>query len=124
MATLLLLAATSDLYGLIAQSIARRRYEIGIRLALGATSGQTIRRIVRSAILLVHCGVASRRGSGHVPLRGPGAFPAQHGLWGVRATDPVTFLTTAGILLAVAALAALAPALTYIKDGSRSDAAK
>ena len=36
-------------------------------------------------------------------------------LWGVRETDPVTFATTAGILLVVAALASLMPALRILR---------
>jgi len=46
------------LYGLISQSIAQRRHELGIRLALGATTAQTIAGAMKPGILLAVAGVA------------------------------------------------------------------
>src|ERR1019366_5982118 len=98
------------LYGLISQSIAQRMHEIGIRLALGATVRQTISGVMRPGILLSIGGVGAGLGMSLVAVRFLRSM-----LWGVRATDPVTFLATAAILLVVAALATLAPALRILR---------
>jgi predicted permease len=110
LASLALLLAAVGLYGLISQSIAQRRHEIGIRLALGATAGQTIAGAMRPGILLSIAGIGAGLGMSLVAVRFLRSM-----LWGVRSTDPVTFATTAAILLVVAALASLAPALRILR---------
>src|SRR5262249_3754904 len=52
MALLALLLAAIGLYGLIAESVAQRRRELGIRLALGASAGQTIAGVMRPGLVL------------------------------------------------------------------------
>jgi hypothetical protein len=52
LAGLALLLAAIGLYGLISQTITQRRHELGIRLALGATAGQTIRGVMRPGLIL------------------------------------------------------------------------
>jgi ABC-type antimicrobial peptide transport system permease subunit len=110
LAGLALLLAAVGLYGLISQSIAQRRHEIGIRLALGATARQTIAGAMRPGILLSMVGVGAGLGMSLVAVRFLRSM-----LWGVRETDPVTFVATAAILLVVAALASLAPALRILR---------
>jgi predicted permease len=110
LAGLALLLAAVGLYGLISQSIAQRRHEIGIRLALGATAGQTIAGAIRPGILLSIVGIGAGLGMSLVAVRFLRSL-----LWGVRETDPVTFGATAAILLLVAALASLAPALRILR---------
>src|SRR5664280_1378817 len=110
LAGLALLLAAVGLYGLISQSIAQRRHEIGIRLALGATARQTIAGAMRPGILLAIAGIGAGLGMSLVAVRFLRSM-----LWGVRATDPATFAATAGILLVVAALASLAPALRILR---------
>ena len=110
LAGLALLLAAIGLYGLISQTIAQRRHEIGIRLALGATAGQTVVGMMRPGILLSVAGIAAGLGLSLVAVRFLRAM-----LWGVRETDPLTFAATAGLLLAVAALASLAPALRILR---------
>jgi predicted permease len=110
LAGLALLLAAIGLYGLISQSITQRRHEIGIRLALGATARQTIAGAMRPGILLSLAGVGAGLGLSLVAVRFLRSM-----LWGVRATDPATFAATAAILLAVAALASLAPALRILR---------
>ncbi|HEY5479854.1 MAG TPA: FtsX-like permease family protein, partial [Verrucomicrobiae bacterium] len=110
LAGLALLLAAIGLYGLISQSIAQRRHEIGIRLALGATARQTIAGAMRPGILLSIVGIGVGLGMSLVAVRFLRSM-----LWGVRETDPVTFVATAAILLVVAALASLAPALRILR---------
>jgi predicted permease len=110
LAGLALLLAAIGLYGLISQSIAQRRHEIGIRLALGATARQTIAGVMRPGILLSVAGIGVGLGISLVAVRFLRSL-----LWGVRETDPVTFVATAAILLVVAALASLAPALRILR---------
>jgi predicted permease len=110
LAGLAVLLAAIGLYGLISQAITQRRHELGIRLALGATFGQTITGAMKPGILLAIAGIAAGTmvSLGAVRL-------LRHLLWGVGETDPVTFVTTASILLAVAAIASLAPALRILR---------
>jgi predicted permease len=110
LAGLALLLAAVGLYGLISQSVAQRRHEIGVRLALGATARQTIAGVIRPAILLSVAGIGAGLGLSLVAVRFLRAM-----LWGVRQTDPVTFAATSAILLVVAALASLAPALRILR---------
>lgn len=109
LAGLALLLAAIGLYGLISHSITQRRHEIGIRLAIGATMQQTIAGIMRPGIVLSLAGIIAGLGLSLVAVRFLRSM-----LWGVRETDPVTFLATAAILLLVAALASLAPALRIL----------
>jgi ABC-type antimicrobial peptide transport system permease subunit len=110
LAGLAVLLAAIGLYGLISQAITQRRHELGIRLALGATFGQTITGAMKPGILLAIAGIAAGTmvSLGAVRL-------LRHLLWGVGETDPVTFVTTASILLAVAAIASVAPALRILR---------
>ena len=97
LAGLALLLAAIGLYGLISQSITQRRHEIGIRLALGATARQTIAGVMRPGILLSIAGIGAGLGMSLVAVRFLRSL-----LWGVRETDPMTFVATAAILLVVA----------------------
>ena len=62
-AALGLLLAAIGLYGLLAYTVARRTNEIGIRMALGATTGDVTRMVLRGAMALVCAGLASARRS-------------------------------------------------------------
>jgi predicted permease len=109
LAGLALLLAAIGLYGLISQSIAQRRHELGIRLALGATARQTVLGAMRPGLTLAVGGSALGLGLSVVLVRYLRSL-----IWGVRETDPVTFGAMAALLLAVAALASLAPALRIL----------
>lgn len=98
--------AALGLYGLIAQTVAQRRREMGIRMALGATVHNIVRTAAAPGVVLALLGI----GAGLVLalfvtrlLKGL--------IWGVSATDPLTFLGVAGLLAAVAAFASILPAL-------------
>jgi ABC-type antimicrobial peptide transport system permease subunit len=109
-AGLALLLAAIGLYGLISQSITLRTHELGVRLALGATAGQAMANAMRPGILLAVGGVAAGCGLSFLAVRLMTSL-----LWGVRPTDTVTFVATAGILLLVAAIASLVPALRILR---------
>lgn len=110
LAGIALLLAAIGLYGLISQSITQRTHELGIRLALGATPPETMAAVMKPGILLALAGIGAGYALSLVAVR----F-LRHLLWGVRPTDPLTFLTMAAILLLVAALASLAPALRILR---------
>jgi putative ABC transport system permease protein len=97
--------AAIGVYGVIAYSVARRRHEIGIRLALGAR---------RQDILQMILGEGMRIALVAVPIGAAGAFALTRVLssflYGVEPTDPVTFALVCFVLIASAALASYLPA--------------
>jgi ABC-type antimicrobial peptide transport system permease subunit len=109
-AGLALLLAAVGIYGLISQSITQRTHELGVRIALGASAPQTIASVMKPGILLALIGA----GAGYLLSRVAVRFLG-HLLWGVRPTDPLTFVAAAAILVLVAALASLAPALRILR---------
>ncbi len=106
LSALALLLAVVGIYGLMAQSVAERRREMGIRIALGSTAAQAIRDAVAPGILLALMGVAVG-----CALAALSSQVLEHLIFGVGALDPVTYGTVAVGLLAVAAVASLIPAL-------------
>jgi predicted permease len=110
LAGLALLLAAIGLYGLISQSITQRTHELGIRLALGSTAGQAVTQAMRPGILLALAGIVAGAGLSFLTVRFLESF-----LWGVRPTDTATFIATAAILLLVAVVASLIPALRILR---------
>ncbi|PYT09722.1 MAG: permease, partial [Acidobacteria bacterium] len=102
---LALALAAVGIYGVIAHSVEQRTREIGIRMALGAGSRDVLRMITRQGLTLVFMGVA-------VGLAGAWALSRLMSsvLYGVSATDPVTFAAASGALIGVALAACLVPA--------------
>jgi predicted permease len=105
LACLALLLSCVGLYGLMAYHVARRTNEIGVRMALGATRGQIARPILSESLQLAGAGVVT----GVPVVLGASRLIASH-LYGVSTYDPITFMSAAGVLLLVAALAAWLPA--------------
>lgn len=103
-ATGLLLAAVG-LYGLLAFVVSRRRREIGIRMALGATAGRVRSMILRDGMRPVSIGL----GVGFLGAAVLGRFLASL-LYGLSPLDPVTYGAIALLLAAVGLVASLAPA--------------
>ena len=106
LAGLALLLAAVGIYGLIANSVAERTRELGIRLALGATVPQAIRAVALPGVALALTGVVV----GSV-LAGFASQLLRHLVWGVRPGDPLTFVAVGLGLLGVAAGASFLPAL-------------
>ncbi len=98
--------ATLGLYGVIAYMVARRRNEIGVRMALGAGRGRVVLLVLREAALLVAVGLAVGTGLSLWAGRAAGAL-----LFGLKPYDPPTLLAAALLLASVALLASYVPAL-------------
>jgi len=94
------LLATLGLYGVIAYMVARRRNEIGVRVALGANRGRVMRLVLGEAMALLAVGLAV--GTGLALWAGRAASSL---LFDLKPYDPAT-LAAAIVLLAVVALAA------------------
>ena len=101
-----LLLAAIGIHGLIASGVAERTRELGIRLALGSTVAQAIRTVALPGIALTLIGLAA---GSLLALAATGVIRSL--LWGVEATDPVTFIGVAGTLFLVSLVASVTPAL-------------
>ena len=97
---LALILACIGLYGLLSYDVARRTREIGIRTALGAQQRDVLRIVVGQGLALAAVGTAV----GIAVAAGVTRY-IQSFLYGVRPTDPGTFVGV-GIVLALVALAA------------------
>ncbi|MGH9569763.1 MAG: FtsX-like permease family protein, partial [Candidatus Angelobacter sp.] len=100
-----LLLAMIGIYGVIAFSVARRTREIGVRIALGATTTKIQKLILSQAMLTAVAGIITGIIASFLLTR-----TMQSLLFQVSSTDPLTFIAVALLLLAVAALAAYIPA--------------
>ena len=92
--------AVLGLYGVIAYMVARRRNEIGVRIALGATRTRVVGLVLREAILLLALGIAIG-----VAFAAWAGRTAASLVYGMKPGDPLT-LGAAVALLALVALAA------------------
>jgi predicted lysophospholipase L1 biosynthesis ABC-type transport system permease subunit len=97
--------AVMALYGVIAFAASQRRREIGLRMALGASSRSVIALIMREGVLLTGVGVVLGMGVALVGASGLGSM-----LIGVGPADPVSFGGAALSLLLVGAAASYIPA--------------
>jgi predicted permease len=104
-AGLALVLAGVGIYGVISYSVSRRTHEIGIRMALGAAPPAVLKMVVSEGMRTVLAGL----GIGVVAALGLTRFLASL-LYGVTATDPMTFAGVVILLLLVALAACLAPA--------------
>jgi macrolide transport system ATP-binding/permease protein len=102
---LALMLAVVGLYGVVAYSVSQRTREIGVRVALGATRRDILSLVVRQGLHLAAAGAAIGL---LLAWLAAGAVRAQ--LVGIPARDPITFMTTAALLLIVAVCACAVPA--------------
>jgi ABC-type antimicrobial peptide transport system permease subunit len=100
-----LVMAAIGIYGLIQYSIATRTQEIGLRMAIGAQSGDIFRMIIGEGLTLSLIGVAVGLGGAWWLGRTVSSL-----LFGVTPTDPWTFITVSLLLTAVATVASYFPA--------------
>jgi putative ABC transport system permease protein len=100
-----LLLATAGVFGVMAYSVSRRTQEIGVRVALGAGSGDVLRMIIGQGMRTILIGVVFGLAGALALTR----FVASL-LFGVTATDPVTFIGVILLLVAAALLACYIPA--------------
>jgi predicted permease len=104
-ALLALILAAIGIYGVMAYSVAQRTQEIGIRMALGARAIDVWKMVLRQGIVLtaigMFCGLLFALGLSRI---------VASLLYGVSATDPLTFLLISLLLAAVALLASFLPA--------------
>src|SRR6266498_3068020 len=104
-AALALTLAVVGLYGILAYTVVQRTHEIGIRLALGAQSGNIIAMVMKQGLSLTLLGLMLGLAGAAVLTR-----LLERLLHGVSVTDAPTFITIALLLLAVALLACWIPA--------------
>jgi putative ABC transport system permease protein len=100
-----LLLATAGVFGVMAYSVSRRTREIGVRVALGAATGDVLRMILGQGLRTIVIGVA-------IGITGSLALTrtVESLLFGVTATDPLTFGGVTLILVGAALLACYIPA--------------
>ena len=103
---LALVLASVGVYGVMSYTVARRRQEIGIRMALGAGRADVVRMIVKGGLKLAALGVTAGLVGAYAATRLLKGL-----LFGIEATDPQTYVATAVILVLVALLACCVPAL-------------
>jgi ABC-type antimicrobial peptide transport system permease subunit len=102
---LAILLASIGLYGVMADNVARRTRDIGIRMALGAEPGNVRWQVLREALVLVFIGIVIG-----VPAALAGARLVRSMLFGLGFADPVVIISAAATLALVAALAGFLPA--------------
>ena len=100
-----MLLAAIGLYGVIAYSVARRTKEIGIRLALGARPASVVTLVMRQGLVVALAGLVVGCLLAAAVVMSTGAV-----LYGVRASDPVSWLVASAVLLGVSAIANVIPA--------------
>lgn len=103
--------AAVGLYGVMSFSVSQRTQEIGIRMALGADARRILRMVMAQGAWQVAIGLILGAGSAALLLGAIGAAALQNFLFGVNTHDPLIYSSVAGLLLAVAAVSCLVPAL-------------
>ncbi|MEO8025020.1 MAG: ABC transporter permease [Bryobacteraceae bacterium] len=105
-ALLAITLAAAGIFGVLAFSVSQRTREFGIRMALGADSGQVLRMVAGGALKITGIGVLLGLAGAAILTRALSTF-----LFGVKPLDLVTFLATPAILAVVGLIASLVPAM-------------
>jgi putative ABC transport system permease protein len=104
-ALLTVILAAIGVHGLLSYNVAQRREEIGIRMALGAGRRAVLALILRDGLAILAIGIFGGLAGAFAVTRLLRSL-----LFGVSATDPMTFAVVAAVLAAVALVATLLPA--------------
>ncbi|HVG21686.1 MAG TPA: ABC transporter permease [Blastocatellia bacterium] len=104
-ASVALVLAAVGIYGVMSYSVTQRTHEIGIRMALGATPSDVLRLVVGHGLTLTLAGIGIGIGAACAVTQ-----VLESLLYGVSATDPLTFAGTALLLASVALMASFIPA--------------
>ena len=104
-AAVAVLLAALGIYGVMSYSVSRRTHELGVRMALGAAQEDVVKLVVKQAMMLALVGSACGLLAAVVLTRMMSRL-----LYGVRSTDPLTFVGVALIVSGVALLASYIPA--------------
>jgi putative ABC transport system permease protein len=105
-AVIALILSAIGVYGLLSASVVQRTREIGVRLALGESPRRIVARIVRDGLGLTGVGLAIGVALAIASIRVLSQF-----LYGVTTRSPWPYVTSAGVLAAVALAASIVPAL-------------
>jgi putative ABC transport system permease protein len=105
-----LLLAAVGLYGLVAYGVSQRTREVGLRLALGATSREVLRLILSKGVTLLAAGLAAGVAGAVLTTRLLGSL-----VFGVSPLDPLAFGGAALTLVAVAVAAHVIPAIRALR---------
>jgi putative ABC transport system permease protein len=105
LAGLALMLTAIGIYGLLSFSVARRTNEIGTRMALGASRADVLKLVLKQGLALIAIGLALGLAGALIATRSLATL-----LFGVRPTDPQSFLGVSALLLGVGALASYFPA--------------
>jgi putative ABC transport system permease protein len=112
-AGLALLLTGIGLYGVISYAVTQRTHEIGVRITLGATRASVVRMVLKSGLQLTGAGIVAGVVFSLIATRFATAFSSL--LFGVKATDAVTFIAVVFMVGFVSLLACYIPAYRAAK---------